>query len=169
MDADSFKGLECYFLGHKVGSPVGIAPTAFHQLACGEGEMATVKAAESMNTVVCISSMSNIPIEELAHASPSSLKILQVYLSRLDDFNQDIFKRAKDVGFKGIALTVDSNILGNRENEVRNNFSYPSHLRLGLREKYLNGMTPPPGISLRLQSETLKDNSFDWSRIKELK
>ena len=113
MNADSFKGLECSFLGYKVGTPVGIAPAAFHQLACGEGEMATVKAAESMNTVVCISSMSNIPIEELAHASPSSLKILQVYLSRLDDLNQEIFKRAKDAGFKGIALTVDSNILGN--------------------------------------------------------
>ena len=97
------------------------------------------------------------------------MKILQVYLSWLSDVNVDIFKRAKDRGFIAIAVTVDSNILGNWENEERNNFSYPSHLRLGLREKYLNGMKPPAGISLKIQSETLKDNSFDWSWISELR
>jgi len=89
-DSTAFRGLGTEILGHKVGSPVGIAPTAFHQLACEEGEIATVKAAEKENVVVCISSMSNIPIEELSAASPSSLKILQLYLSRLEDFNSDI-------------------------------------------------------------------------------
>lgn len=75
-DATSFKGTSTSILGHKVSSPLGIAPTAFHQLACPEGELATVKAAESSNVIVCISSMSNIPIEELAASSPHSLKIL---------------------------------------------------------------------------------------------
>jgi isopentenyl diphosphate isomerase/L-lactate dehydrogenase-like FMN-dependent dehydrogenase len=64
--------------------------------------------------------MANVPIEEITEKSPKSLKIFQIYLSRLNDYNIDIIKRAKDCGFIAIALTVDTNEYGNRENEVRN-------------------------------------------------
>ena len=57
---------------------------------------------------------------------------MQIYLSRLHDYNVDILKRAKDCGFIAVALTVDTNEFGNRENEVRNGFTLPEHLGIGL-------------------------------------
>src|SRR5689334_17613179 len=33
-------------LGQKISMPIVVAPTAFHELACAEGEIATAKAAK---------------------------------------------------------------------------------------------------------------------------
>ena len=58
-NADAFEGTETTFLGHKMASPICIAPTAFHKLAHPDGELATARAADSTKTLQCLSSWSN--------------------------------------------------------------------------------------------------------------
>ena len=107
-NADAFEGLGTSFLGHKVNSPIGIAPTAFHRLAHDEGECATAKAAEAAGVVICTSSVANYSVEEIAEAAPNALKIFQIYMTRMAEFNQDIFDRVKACGYKAIVLTADT-------------------------------------------------------------
>ena len=44
--------------------------------------------------------------------------------------------RIKAAGFVAIAITVDTQILGKRENDIRNKFKLPPHLSLGSFAKY---------------------------------
>lgn len=44
---------------------------------------------------------------------------------------QDLVKRAQKAGYKALAVTVDTPILGRREADIRNKFALPSHLTMG--------------------------------------
>ncbi|HSP45876.1 MAG TPA: alpha-hydroxy-acid oxidizing protein, partial [Chthoniobacterales bacterium] len=46
-------------LGQAISMPIVVAPTAFHRLACDEGEIATAKAAKNAGTLFILSSLSN--------------------------------------------------------------------------------------------------------------
>lgn len=81
-NADAFENTETTFLGYKIKSPICIAPTAFHKLAHPDGEIATAKAAQKTNTLMCLSSWSTCTLEEVAEAN-DELKIFQVYFTRI--------------------------------------------------------------------------------------
>lgn len=50
-------------LAQPVSMPILVAPTAFHKLACDEGEIATAKAAKAAGTLFILSSLSNTAME----------------------------------------------------------------------------------------------------------
>src|SRR5215471_13119312 len=52
-------------LGQKISMPICVAPTAFHKLACGEGEIATARAAKAAGTLFILSSLSNTAMESV--------------------------------------------------------------------------------------------------------
>ena len=43
----------------------------------------------------------------------------------------DLVRRAEKAGYKALAVTVDTPVLGRREADIRNKFSLPSHLTMG--------------------------------------
>src|ERR1700730_18541361 len=53
------RDLSTTVLGQPVSMPIVIAPTAFHRLACAEGENAVAKAARAAGTLFILSSLSN--------------------------------------------------------------------------------------------------------------
>ena len=62
--------------------------------------------------------------------------MLQVYLLKSDQTNRDIWRRAKDAGFKALLLTTDTQLLGKRESDTRLKLSLPKHLGMKIYEKY---------------------------------
>src|SRR5580704_11126124 len=46
-------------LDQSISMPIAIAPTAFHKLACADGEIAAAKAAKTAGTLFILSSLSN--------------------------------------------------------------------------------------------------------------
>ncbi|KAJ1720142.1 hypothetical protein LPJ53_005201, partial [Coemansia erecta] len=56
-------------LNTPIASPICIAPTAMQRMAHAEGECATVRAALSRNTCMCLSSWSTTSIEDVARAA----------------------------------------------------------------------------------------------------
>src|SRR5256885_3868690 len=52
-------------LGQPISMPIVVAPTAFHKLACAEGEIATARAAKTTGTLFILSSLSNTAMEEV--------------------------------------------------------------------------------------------------------
>ena len=110
-------------LGHKVKTPICIASTAFHKMATAEGELATARAANAyLNTPIKLSSWATTPLEDVASQAPDSLKFFQIYLSKVPEVNKDLWTRVKNAGYKALHLTIDTQILGKRENDVRNGF-----------------------------------------------
>ena len=89
-------------------------------MANPEGEVATAKACQAQHkTPMVLSSWANSTNEQIGEAAPDIVKIYQVYLSKVPEVNQDIWKRLKNSGFTAVALTCDTQLLGKRLNDVR--------------------------------------------------
>lgn len=69
-----------------------------------------------------LSSWSTTPLEDVAKEAPNSLKIFQIYLSKIPDVNKDLWRRIRESGYKALGLTTDTQLLGKREDDIRNNF-----------------------------------------------
>lgn len=111
--------------------PIGIAPSAFHQMATDEGEVATAKAALSKNIPMGLSSYSNKSLEEVKEAAPDHAMFMQLYVFQNRKTTEALVRRAEAAGYKALALTVDTPMLGKRLSDEYNEFKLPSYLKLG--------------------------------------
>jgi len=119
-------------LGDKFSSPICVAPTAMQQMAHHQGECANARACTRENTLMVLSSLSTMPLEDVAVASgPSRPVWFQLYVYRDREVVKDLVYRAEKAGYKALAVVVDTPILGRREADVRNRFKLPEHLTLG--------------------------------------
>ena len=114
-------------LGRSVSMPICVAPTAFHRLACEEGEVATARAAKKAGTLFILSSLSNTPMEKVFPAAGSP-RWFQFYIYKDREITRELVQRAEAAGAEAIVLTVDAPGLGTRERDMRNNFRLPDGL-----------------------------------------
>src|SRR2546430_971421 len=114
-------------LGQKISMPIAIAPTAFHKLACAEGEVAAARAAKAAGTLFILSSLSNTAMEPVL-AEAASPRWFQLYIYRDRGITHELVKRAEVAGAEAIVLTVDAPGLGTRERDMRNRFTLPDGL-----------------------------------------
>ena len=112
-------------LGTALPHPVVVAPTAFHRLADPEGEVATARGAAAAGALMCLSSLSNTPMEDVAAAAAGAPRWFQLYVFRDRGVTRDLVARAEAAGYGAIVLTVDAPVLGRRERDVRNEFELP--------------------------------------------
>ncbi len=113
--------------GHELATPVIVAPTAFHKMAHPDGELATVRAAGEAGTLMIVSSLSTTSIEDIMDAAGGPVWF-QLYVYKDRQATADLVRRAEDAGCKAIVLTVDAQIWGRREADVRNRFQLPADL-----------------------------------------
>ena len=114
-------------LGREIALPLMVAPTAFHKLACPEGEVAAARAARRAGTAFVLSSLSNTAMEEV-FAQAVSPKWFQLYVYKDRGVTRGLVERAEAAGAEAIVLTVDAPGWGNRERDVRNGFRLPPGL-----------------------------------------
>lgn len=121
------RNLSVSLLGRQYDWPVMIAPTAYHQMAHADGELATARAAASTGTGMVLSTLSNKPMEEVAQTASAGLWF-QLYCYKDRGITRDLIARAASSGCGAIVLTVDAPVGGLRERDVRAGFSYPAEL-----------------------------------------
>ncbi len=114
-------------LRRPISMPVMVAPTAFHKLACPEGEVAAARAAARAHTAFCLSSLSTTAMEEVFTCA-SSPKWFQLYIYKDRGLTRELVARAEAAGAEAIVLTVDAPGWGNRERDARNGFRLPPGL-----------------------------------------
>ena len=117
--------LKTTILGTEISSPIIMAPAAAHGLEHISAERGTAKGAAAAGTIMCVSTYSNDTMEDIAAAGGGAPQWYQLYFSKDSFFNRDLIKRAAAAGAKALILTVDATVGGNREADVRNNFSMP--------------------------------------------
>src|SRR5207237_10033088 len=94
-------------LGQPVSMPVLTAPTAFHKLACENGEISTAKAAKAAGTLFILSSLSNTAMESV-FAQAASPRWFQLYIYKDRAITLELVQRAEVAGAEAIVLTVDA-------------------------------------------------------------
>jgi isopentenyl diphosphate isomerase/L-lactate dehydrogenase-like FMN-dependent dehydrogenase len=112
-------------LGTEISMPLLVAPTAFQRMAHPEGEVATARGAAAAGTIMCLSTIANATIEEVAAAAPEAPRWFQLYWGPDRGVVTDLLARAEATGFLAIVLTVDLPVLGRRERDLRTGFELP--------------------------------------------
>jgi 4-hydroxymandelate oxidase len=95
-------------LGHSCTTPIMVAPTAMHRLACEPGEVATAQAAAEAGAVYVVSAQATTSIEEISAAAPTGTRWMQAYMMRDRGITRAMIERAAASGCSAVVLTVDS-------------------------------------------------------------
>ncbi|XP_056286473.1 hydroxyacid oxidase 2 [Pseudoliparis swirei] len=146
--------------GAEIGFPVGVAPTAFHCLAWHEGEVATARATEALNTCYISSTYSTCSVEEIVAAAPGGYRWFQLYVYRDRELSEQMVRRVEALGYRALVLTVDVPFTGKRRDDIRNRFRLPPHLKL----KNFEGLPQAAAEDYGIPSNTL-DPSISWKDI----
>jgi isopentenyl diphosphate isomerase/L-lactate dehydrogenase-like FMN-dependent dehydrogenase len=101
------------------------------RMAHNDGECATSKASARHNTLMTLSSWSTIALEEVAASAPGGYRWFQLYVYKDRKVTLDLIRRAEKAGYKALAVTVDTPVLGRREADIKNKFVLPVHLTMG--------------------------------------
>jgi 4-hydroxymandelate oxidase len=115
--------------GQATTMPIMVAPTAFHRMADPEGEMATARAAATAGVIMILSTLSTCSIESVAEVTQGPLWF-QLYFYKDRAATLSLIRRAESAGCQALALTVDAQVWGRRERDVRNRFRLPQGLSM---------------------------------------
>lgn len=158
--------------GQKLSSPIIIGPTAFHALANSDGELATAAAAKEKDCVFTLSTLANFSIEEVASIGGSLW--YQLYVGRDKDLNRRLVQKVEELGCKALVVTVDAQVTGRRERDIRNQFTLPLEMRIPnlniIRNKrnsdddLLSDNSPAANLI-----NSIHDHSFSWNDIEWLR
>ena len=156
-------------LGHALAMPVIVAPTAFHKLAHPDGEVATVRAAGAAGTLMILSTLSTSSIEEVMAAATGPVWF-QLYVYKDRAATEALVRRAEAAGCTALVLTVDAQIWGRRERDVRNRFQLPPGL--SVRNLMPAGQEAFPqaaeGSGLAAYVASLFDQTLSWKDVEWL-
>lgn len=158
--------IETTVLGTKLASPIAIAPTAYHRLAHPDGECGTARAAAAVNKLYVASTLATTTLEDVAAAAPGGPRWFQLYVHKERAFTASLVARAKAAGYRAIAVTIDTPVLGRRCADVRNDFALPE----GLVMANLVDILPPDlrsgsGSELARFVASRHDASFAWKDL----
>jgi L-lactate dehydrogenase (cytochrome)/(S)-mandelate dehydrogenase len=117
--------------GRKLAGPVIIGPTGMTGMLWPRGEILAARAATAAGTIYTMSHGATVKLEDLARAVPDGNLWMQVFPYKDRGLTQSFAERAHASGFQALVLTIDNQVLGQRERDVRNGFTIPP--RFGLR------------------------------------
>ena len=102
------------FLGQNMRIPVMLAPMGSLQTLFPEGGAASSKAAAEFGTIHVVSSVTQPSLEDISAAADNP-KIFQLYIHGDWEWTKDMIDRAREAGYKGLCITVDTANYSKRE------------------------------------------------------
>ncbi len=109
--------------GRTYATPFGVAPIGISALYAYRGDLVLAAAAEAANVAMVMSASSLIRLEEVAAQSKGTW--FQAYLPGDVPDIEALIDRVAKAAFETLVITVDSQVAGNRENNIRTGFSTP--------------------------------------------
>jgi L-lactate dehydrogenase (cytochrome) len=126
-------------IGIDVAMPVALAPTGLTGMQHADGEILAARAAEKFGIPFTLSTMRICSIEDVA-AHTSAPFWFQLYVMRDRDFVGRLIDRARAANCSALVLTLDLQILGQRNKDLKNGLSVPPRLTIA---NIANMMTRP--------------------------
>lgn len=93
---------------------------AMQRMAHPDGECATAKAVESMNTIMILSTLATSSIQQVRESAPNAKLWFQLYVCKNRKNTIKLVRNAEKYGYKALCVTVDTPRLGIRERDHRN-------------------------------------------------
>jgi isopentenyl-diphosphate delta-isomerase len=104
--------------GFEAPVPVLLAPIGMQSYFHPDAELATARAAASVDVPLVLSSVASSTIEAVADAHGDASRWFQLYWSDDADLTKSLVERAAAADYDGIVLTVDSPLTGWRTREI---------------------------------------------------
>jgi 4-hydroxymandelate oxidase len=157
-------------LGQQVSSPILVAPMAMHRLGHLDGELATARGAGAADTLMVVSTLATVSLEEIAAVASAPLWF-QLYVYKDREITRALVQRARAAGYKALCLTVDAPHAGRRERDVRNHFALPPELQLANFSGPEMRMMPKEegGSGLSAYIARMMDLTLTWKDVAWLK
>jgi L-lactate dehydrogenase (cytochrome)/(S)-mandelate dehydrogenase len=124
LNGAATRDLSVTLFGKRLSMPVMIGPTGLSGLFWPDGERCAARAAAAAGTAFCLSHGSVCTLEDLA-AMGLGPRWMQVFIYKDRGFTRELTERAKAAGYDALVLTVDNQLVGNRERDIRNGFTIP--------------------------------------------
>jgi L-lactate dehydrogenase (cytochrome)/(S)-mandelate dehydrogenase len=121
------RDLSITLTGHRLSLPLMVGPTGLAGLLWPDGEAAAARAAAAAGTAYCLSHGSVCTLEALAETGARP-RWMQTYIYKDREFSREIAARAAAAGYDGLVLTIDTQLVGNRERDILNGFTIPPRL-----------------------------------------
>jgi len=125
----STRDLAIELFGQRLDIPVLIGPTGLSGMVWPKGEIAAAEAAHDAGTIYTMSHGSTVTIEDLANQSTGA-KWFQTFMYRDRGLVKSFAERARASGYKALVLTIDNQMLGQRERDLANGFKIPPKVTL---------------------------------------
>nr|MBF0684931.1 alpha-hydroxy-acid oxidizing protein [Pseudomonas sp.] len=109
--------------GHEYASPIGIAPMGVTAICRHECDIALARAAREKNIPFILSGLSTVPMEKVQAAAPGIW--YQGYIPGDIERIGALMKRLQATGIDVLAVTIDTAVGANRENNERAGFTIP--------------------------------------------
>lgn len=141
-------------LDQTYAAPFGIPPMGLAAIAAYQGDLALARAAQAAKIPMVLSGTALTRLEDVIQAAPNTW--FQAYLPGEQARIDALVDRVAAAGYRTLVVTVDTSVVANRENNVRNGFSTP--LRPSLRLAW-DGMIRPEWTLMTLL-RTLKNHGM---------
>ncbi|MEM7445329.1 MAG: alpha-hydroxy acid oxidase [Pseudomonadota bacterium] len=117
-------------LGEQVRIPLAMPPAGLTGVIWPNGEILAMRACEDFGVPYCLSTVSITSLEDLARAASKPFWF-QLYFIRDRDFIERLILRAEAAGIKTLVVTLDLQLVGQRNRDIRNGLSSPPKPTLG--------------------------------------
>jgi len=124
--------------GTEYASPFGIAPMGLLGFFRPTADLILARAAHKMRVPYVMSSASSDSLEAAKELAPDMW--FQLYLTRRQEINDDLVRRAREAGVHVLVVTVDIPTAAKRERNMRNGFKRPMKMTPSV---ILQGMVRP--------------------------
>ena len=105
-------------LGTELSMPLLLAPVGYLRVMHPDGEIAAAQAAGRAGVGFILSTVSGHRLEDVKAASTAQVWY-QLYLTGGRAAAENAMRRAMDVGYTVLVITIDSTVIGHRERELR--------------------------------------------------
>ena len=113
--------------GQEYDNPIIIAPVAYQKLAHDLGEIATAQASKAMGSCMVVSGFSSTTLEEISNYADNLW--FQLYMQYDMKDNLFLIKKAEDLNYKALVITIDAPISGVRNKEQKAGFYLPNGIK----------------------------------------
>ena len=139
-------------LGTPVSMPLLLSPVGFTRMMDPRGDVAAARAASTAGTLFTLSSMSGHGIEEVA-AVVDPPAWFQLYFLGGRPGAEQLVDQAQAAGYGALVVTLDTQVPGNRERDLRYGLSPPLELNPGTALK----MAPHAALHPRWLADLARD------------
>ena len=136
-------------LGFPVDMPILLSPVGYTRTMDPIGDVGGIRAAGNAGTIFTLSSMSGHTMNEVM-AAAARPAFFQLYFLGGRPGAEQLVARALEAGFSGLVLTLDTQITGTRERDLRHGLRMPIKVDLPTVKKMAAEVAVRPGWLARI-------------------